>query len=155
MPNMPNDRVEAIRLKLGALTLSEPDTIVPCLQASLRSLFVRVARDMQGAAMDAVLHDLPAASVLAEMYGRLDIADRLDGIEGELRDIRNGSPEPPESNGVRLGINFTTGGMSGGCSGCTAAEVAEALGAMAADLQSRGVSPTYIAFTSRGVVVEN
>jgi len=57
-------------------------------------------------------------------------------------------------NPCRVSINFLNGSIGGGCSGCNAADVAEALLAIVAKLQVSDVTPDYVAYTAKGVCTE-
>jgi hypothetical protein len=83
--------------------------------------------------------------------------DYIGFDEGKISVGQAGRDDPVESvesNECRLGINFLNGNISGGCSGCNATDVAEALGEIVTELQRRNITPAYIAFTGDGVEVE-
>jgi hypothetical protein len=145
--------IEEIRATLLTVLADDPSTIVPCVRENVLDLREQITDDMSDAELVSAIHTLVGISNEAAKYGRDDLAERLESIGDDLRDMRSAPAELDKPNGFRLGIDFETGYMSGGCSGCEADDVAEALIAIATALQALATLPGSIAYTDQGVEV--
>lgn len=149
-----NDPFTPIRRRLLAVLDNRPDAIVPALAKRIVAASGWILPDMSVNAIEEVMVDLMALSDTAAEYGRPDITDELMDIEDSLCAELPQRTSPAKPNNCRIGINFHSGSIGGGCSGCTAADVADALSAIVAELQMMDTTPDYIAYTDKGVAVE-
>jgi hypothetical protein len=96
---------------------------------------------------------------LAEEQGYTDYATCLLNAENELRIILRILVDPVESthhlfsNVGEIFLDFANGEVSGDISGCNAAEVADALIAIANELRRMDETPSYIDFDEGKVSV--
>lgn len=146
-----NDPFTLLRWRLLAVLDNRPDAIAPHLAKKIVVASARILPDMSVNAIEEAITDLEPLEIIAAEYGRIDISDELEEI---IQSLQAKLPAPPESakpNDCRIGINFLYGNIIGGCSGCTAADVADALIAVAQGLQVLDGTPDYISYAN-GVV---
>ena len=145
---MSNDPFTPIRQRLLAVLDSRLDAIAPFIAKEVVTISAWILPDMSVNAIEEAMADLQGLSEVASQYGRADIDDELEDVAELLR------AELPGPNEFRLTLNFHDGSLAGGCADCDAADVAEALGEIVAELQRNPNTPARIAFTNHGVEVK-
>lgn len=149
-----NDPFTPIKQRLLDVLANQPDTIVPALAKKIVVASAWILPDMSVNAIEEVIVDLTDLADMATEYGRPDIDDELEEITEALRAELPELPDLPEATGCEVYINFPSGAISGDCFSCNAAEVADALIAVAEALRHCDETPELAGFADNKPYVE-
>lgn len=145
--------IETIRLRLLSILNDESDMIVPYVRTNVLELREQLEEGMSDAELAAAIHSLTNVADAAATYGRDDIADKLEAVGDDLRDLRSGPVKPNEPKEPVFFISFHSGTITGNYIGHTPAEVSDALMAIIAEMQRLDDTPDHTIFNG-GVICD-
>jgi len=144
---MTSDPFTPIRHRLLAVLDVRPDAIVPTLAKKIIVASAKILPDMSNYMIAMAATELRYAADVAVKYGRSDISVDLRCIACELEVTfheNDNRAAVPVSN---ISIHFRSGSITGDCTGCSAAEVADALAVVVAALRDLDGPPHYVCYT--------